>query len=115
LPRLARGYVAAFEQWFAHADAFAPRVLEWRYEAVVERFDEHVRRLGHFLGIADAEPLKRYAEHARSKGYISTPSYAQVTQGINRKSVGRWHAYREAFEPVLPILQPLLERLGYES
>lgn len=115
LPRLARGYVAAFEQWFAHAEVFAPRVLEWRYESVVERFDEHVLRLGHFLGIADAEPLKRYAEHARNKGYISTPSYAQVTQGISRKSVGRWHAYREAFEPVLPILQPMLERLGYEG
>lgn len=113
LPRLARGYVAAFEQWFAHTEVFAPRVLEWRYESVVERFDEHVLRLGHFLGIADTEPLKRFAEHARNKGYISTPSYAQVTQGISRKSVGRWHAYREAFEPVLPILQPMLERLGY--
>jgi len=114
LPRLARGYVAAFEQWFAHAEVFAPRVLEWRYESVVERFDEHVLRLGHFLGIADTEPLKRYAEHARNKGYISTPSYTQVTQGISRRSVDRWHAYREAFEPVLPILKPMLERLGYE-
>lgn len=115
LPRLARGYVAAFEQWFAHAEVFAPRVLEWRYESVVGRFDEHVLRLGHFLGIADTEPLKRYAEHARNKGYISTPSYAQVTQGISRKSVDRWHGYREAFEPVLPILKPMLERLGYEG
>ncbi|MFT3790540.1 MAG: sulfotransferase [Rudaea sp.] len=114
LPRLARGYVAAFEQWFAHAEVFAPRVLEWRYESVVERFDEHVLRLGHFLGIADTEPLKHYAEHARNKGYISTPSYAQVTQGINRRSVDRWQAYREAFDAVLPILKPMLERLGYE-
>jgi hypothetical protein len=38
-----------------------------------------------------------------------------VTQGIHRKAVNRWHAYREHFEPVLPILRPLLERLGYEA
>jgi tetratricopeptide (TPR) repeat protein len=115
LPRLARGYVQAFEQWFAHVEVFAPRVLEWRYESVVERFDEHVARLGHFLGIEDVEPMKNYAEHARGKGFISTPSYVQVTQGVNRNAVNRWHAYREAFEPVLPILRPMLERLGYEA
>jgi tetratricopeptide (TPR) repeat protein len=113
LERLARGYVDAFEQWFHHAEIFAPHVLEWRYESVVERFDEHVAKLGQFLDIDDATPMTRFAEHARAKGYISTPSYAQVTEGIHRKAVNRWHAYRDLFEPVLPILQPMMERLGY--
>jgi Flp pilus assembly protein TadD len=115
LTRLARGYVQVFEQWYDHVEVFAPRVLEWRYESVVERFDEHIERLGHFLGVADTAAMKRFDEHARNKGYISTPSYAQVTQGINRKAVNRWHAYRDAFEPALPILRPMLERLGYEA
>jgi Flp pilus assembly protein TadD len=115
LKRLAEGYVQAFEQWYRHVEVFAPRVLEWRYESVVSRFDEHVARLGQFLDVADASPMAQFAEHARAKGYISTPSYAQVTQGIHRKAVNRWHAYREHFEPVLPILRPLLERLGYEA
>lgn len=115
LQRLARGYVDAFEQWFNHMEVFAPRVLEWRYESVVSRFDEHVARLGEFLELDDASPMSRFAEHARNKGYISTPSYAQVTQGIHRKAVNRWHAYREHFEPVLPILRPMMERLGYED
>ncbi|RAO74725.1 tetratricopeptide repeat-containing sulfotransferase family protein [Dyella jiangningensis] len=115
LKRLAEGYVQAFEQWYHHVEVFAPRVLEWRYESVVSRFDEHVARLGQFLEIADAAPMASFAEHARAKGYISTPSYAQVTQGIHARAVNRWHAYREHFEPVLPILRPMLERLGYEA
>lgn len=115
LKKLAEGYVQAFEQWYQHVEVFAPRVLEWRYESVVTRFDEHVTRLGQFLDIEDASPMTHFAEHARGKGYISTPSYAQVTQGIHRKAVNRWHAYREHFEPVLPILRPMLERLGYEA
>jgi tetratricopeptide (TPR) repeat protein len=115
LERLARGYVDAFDHWFRHVEVFAPRVLEWRYESVVSRFDEHVARLGQFLQLEDSTPMARFAEHARAKGYISTPSYAQVTEGIHRKAVNRWHAYREMFEPVLPILQPMLDRLGYET
>jgi tetratricopeptide (TPR) repeat protein len=113
LERLARGYVRAFEHWFSQAEVFAPRVLEWRYESVVNRFDEHVLRLGQFLGVDDPAPMARFAEHARSKGYISTPSYAQVTQGIHAGAVHRWHAYREMFEPVLPVLRPMMARLGY--
>ncbi len=115
LERLAHGYVQAFEHWYRHVEVFAPRVLEWRYESVVNRFEEHVVRLGHFLGIDDAAPMARFADHARGKGYISTPSYAQVTQGIHAKAVNRWHAYREMFEPVLPILRPMMERLGYDD
>jgi len=113
LERLARSYVRAFDHWFSQTEIFAPRVLEWRYESVVTRFDEHVQRLGHFLDVEDATPMARFAEHASSKGYISTPSYAQVTQAIHGRAVHRWHAYREMFEPVLPILRPMMERLGY--
>lgn len=115
LQRLAEGYVQAFEQWYHHLEVFAPRVLEWRYESVVTRFDDHVARLGRFLELADASPMARFAEHARGKGFISTPSYAQVTQGINSAAVNRWHAYRDRFESVLPILRPMMERLGYTA
>jgi len=113
LRRLAEGYVQAFEQWQQHVEVFAPRLLEWRYESVVGAFEDSVAELGEFLGVEDASAMARFSEHARGKRFISTPSYAQVTQGISRKAVNRWHAYREAFEPVLPILRPVLQRLGY--
>jgi hypothetical protein len=113
LQRLADGYVQAFEQWQQHVEVFAPQVLEWRYESVVSRFDASVAELGKFLGIEDASPMARFSEHARAKRYISTPSYAQVVQGISNKAVNRWRGYRELFEPVLPTLLPVMRRLGY--
>lgn len=113
LQRLARGYAQAFEQWRHDAEVFAPNVLEWRYESVVGAFDQQVARLGRFLETTDASPMTRFAEHARGKRFISTPSYAQVTRGIQRGAIGRWQHYREQFEPVLPLLQPWIERLGY--
>ncbi|WP_447736953.1 sulfotransferase [Rhodanobacter soli] len=113
LQRLAQGYARAFEQWYRDVEAFAPHVLEWRYESVVSRFDDQVARLGPFLETADTSPMTRFAEHARHKRFISTPSYAQVTEHVHRKAVDRWHNYREQFEPVLPVLQPWIDRLGY--
>jgi Flp pilus assembly protein TadD len=113
LQRLAHGYAQAFEQWHRHVDVFAPHVLEWRYESVVGQFDDQVARLGRFLETADASPMTRFAEHARDKRFISTPSYAQVTEGVHRKALGRWRNYREQFDPVLPMLRPWIDRLGY--
>ncbi len=115
LQRLAQGYTRAFDQWYRDVDVFAPHVLEWRYESVVSQFDEQVARLGQFLETADASPMTRFAEHARDKRFISTPSYAQVTEGVHRKAVGRWQNYREQFEPVLPALRPWIDRLGYTA
>jgi hypothetical protein len=115
LQRLAQGYVRAFEYWYGQAEVFAPHVLEWRYESVVSDFDAEVARLGRFLEVTDTSAMTHFAEHARNKQFISTPSYAQVTEALYRKRVGRWEAYREQFTPVLPVLQPWLDRLGYEA
>jgi tetratricopeptide (TPR) repeat protein len=113
LQRLAEGYLQAFEQWQQHVEVFAPRVLEWRYESVVSDFDASVAGLGDFLGLADTSSMRQFSEHARAKRFISTPSYTQVTQGISGKAVNRWHAYRESFESVLPLLRPVMQRLRY--
>ncbi|MEO8984076.1 MAG: sulfotransferase [Rhodanobacter sp.] len=115
LPRLADGYVHAFEQWYHDVEVFAPRVLQWRYESVVSQFDEQVARLAEFLQITDASVMGGFAEHARNKRFISTPSYAQVTEGVHRKAIGRWRNYQVPFEPVLPLLRPWIERLGYSA
>jgi len=115
LPRLARGYVEAFEQCCRHIEVFKPSVLEWGYESVVEDFGGAVARLGQFLEVADASPFAGFAARARAKQFIATPSYAQVTQPVNAAAVGRWKNYREQFEPVLPMLRPWIERFGYAA
>ncbi|MEO6798920.1 MAG: sulfotransferase [Rhodanobacter sp.] len=113
LQRLTEGYVQAFEQWQQHVEVFAPRMLEWRYESVVSRFEESVASLGTFLEVEDAAPMAQFSAHAGAKRFISTPSYAQVTQPVSSQAVNRWHAYRELFEPVLSTLRPVMQRLGY--
>lgn len=113
LHRLARGYAEAFEQCCGHVEVLQPQMLEWRYESAVNDLAGEAARLGRFLGVDDVAPMLDFATHAQRKGFIATPSYARVTGPVDRKSVGRWHAYRERFEPALPVLAPWLERFGY--
>ncbi len=115
LEHLARGYVAAMENWLYHVDVFKPNVFVSRYEDLVPDMPAQTRRIAGFLGLEDAEPMLKFDVRAREKGYIKTPSYTQVIEPINAKGVGRWQRYREFFEPVLPVLQPMLEHWGYAT
>lgn len=114
LERLARGYVNAMEFWLHHAALLKPDIMELRYEAMLDDFDGHVDRLGRFLELDDASPLRNFHQHARDKGFISTPSYSQVVEPVNKRAVGRWRRYQRYLEPVLPILAPVMEHWGYE-
>lgn len=113
LPRLAAGYAAAMKFWEEHVALLRPDVLEWRYEAAIADFDGMISKLGAFLELDDIGPLRDFSEHAKRRGYIATPSYAQVVQPVYASSIGRWQHYRDAFESILPSLKPAMDRWGY--
>ena len=48
-----------------------------------------------------------------NRRYARTASYAQVTEKLYDRSRFRYRHYRAQLEPVIPILQPMIERLGY--
>ncbi|HJP97159.1 MAG TPA: sulfotransferase [Rhodanobacteraceae bacterium] len=115
LEYLARAYVAAMECWLYHANLMKPEVFLSRYEDLVADAPTQTRRIAEFLGLDDAGAMLGFDARAREKGYIKTPSYTQVIEPLNTKGLGRWQRYREYFEPVLPILQPMLEHWRYAT
>ncbi len=115
LEHLAHAYVAAMRNWLHHVEVFKPDVFVSRYEDLVADTPGQTRRIASFLGLDDADAMLNFAARAREKGYIKTPSYTQVIEPINTTGLGRWQRYREYFEPVLPILAPMLEHWGYTT
>jgi len=86
-----------------------------RYEALVADKEKEMRALIAFLGLEWDEKVLDNQATAIRRGPIATPSYAQVVQPIYDKASGRWLRYREQMAPVLPVLLPWAERLGYEA
>lgn len=114
LERLAKSYVNAMRFWIHHQALLQPDLLILKYEETVADFPAQVQRIGGFLGIAQPEFLAGFSQHAARKGYISTPSYSQVVEPVNRRAVDRWHAYAPWLAGALPILQPVATHWGYD-
>jgi hypothetical protein len=115
LPSLAAAYVRAFDFWHRTAAVLEPVVRTVRYEDCVADFEAEVRATAEFLGLDWTDAMLEPGAHARSKGFISTPSYSQVVQPVNTRSIGRWKCYATHFEPVMPRLKPWLDHWGYRD
>jgi len=91
--------------------------LDWldvRNETIVEDFEGEMHKVCAFLGIPWQNALTRFSENARRQN-IATPSSAQVRGGLSSEGIGAWLRYAEQLSPVLPILQPWVETLGYPT
>lgn len=113
LASLAAAYSRFFEFWYSQCELLHPCSYELRYERLAADFATEMRSVAAFLELPWDEAMLSPGDHARSKGFISTPSYSQVIQPITTRSVGRWSHYERHFAPLMPLLQPWIERWGY--
>jgi hypothetical protein len=114
LASTARFYAQVMGLWQQYRQVLPLSVLTVRYEDLVVDLPGETRRILEFLDLPWDDAVLSYAEHAQTRA-IATPSYHQVVQPIYRRSVGRWRNYADAFEDVLPVLQPFIEEFGYAS
>ena len=89
--------------------------LDWhelRHETLIEDFEGEARKVCDFIGIEWNEKMHDFAQRAQIRP-IATPSALQVMKGLNSDGVGQWRNYREQLAPIMPILQPWVEKFGY--
>jgi tetratricopeptide (TPR) repeat protein len=113
LETAAEFYSRAFGYWSKAASLLAGPVHPIVYEAMVETPEATLRPLFQALALPWDESVLAHRDTARKRGVIATASYAQVTEPLYRRAVGRWERYRRHLAPVLPTLQPWVERFGY--
>jgi Flp pilus assembly protein TadD len=87
------------------------RYLPIRYEDVVQDQEGSVRRMLDFIGEPFDPACLQFHENRR---YARTASYAQVTEKLYDRSRYRYRNYLDQLAPVVPILAPIMQRLGYE-
>jgi len=108
-------YDAAMSLWTRSKEVVPIAVRTVVYEELVVEPEAQLRPLVDFLGLEWREELLDHRATAKARSGIGTPSYNQVTQPLSRAPSGRWKRYAKQLEPVLPILLPWAERLGYRD
>lgn len=108
-------YDAAIQVFTRSCSALSVNVHKLVYEDLVAEPERTLRRLVQFLELEWDERMLDHRTTAKARGAIITPSYDQVVEPLNRKPSGRWRRYQEQLEPVLPVLLPWAERLGYKD
>ena len=110
LATAATHYVRVMDLVQGYRAEMALRYLPIRYEDIVSDQQASVRSMLTFIGEEFDQACLTFHENRR---YARTASYAQVTEPLYDRSVGRWKHYRKHLDPIIPILQPVIERLEY--
>ncbi len=84
-----------------------------RYDRLVADFEGETRRLCAFAGLDWSPEVGNFAATAARRD-VATASVRQVRQGLF-DGTNQWRRYRDHLAPILPILQPWVERFGFED
>jgi tetratricopeptide (TPR) repeat protein len=110
LESIAQHYALTMELVDHYRAELTMRYLPVRYEDIIDNQEACIRRVLDFVG----EPFDaRCLAFHDNKRYARTASYAQVSEKLYDSSRYRYRNYLPNLHPVLPILAPIIEGLGY--
>jgi tetratricopeptide (TPR) repeat protein len=87
--------------------------VEVRYEQLVLELAHEARRTFSALEVPWDDSVRAYRERGKANP-VRSPSYEEVSRPVFTTSIGRWKNYEHQLSPVLELLEPLVESLGYE-
>jgi len=98
-------YHRRYRQLMAHWHRVLPkdRILDVRYEEVVDDLETQARRIIAHCGLPWSDACLSFHETDRP---VRTASATQVRQPIYRTAIGRWRVYEEFLDPLLTALGP---------
>ena len=108
-------YDAAMRLWSASCKALQPTVHSVVYEQLVETPESVLEPLVRRLGLDWRARMLDHRATASARGLVMNTSYDQITQPLSAAASGRWRRYQMQLEPVLPVLLPWAEQLGYRA
>ena len=101
-------YTELMGAWQTIAPRLRNPYLEVRYEDMVEDLESVARKTLDFLGVPWDARVLGFDEHARQK-MVRSPTYADVTQPVYKRAMGRWRNYQKYLEPHLEIIGAVCE------
>jgi hypothetical protein len=110
LESAARHYVLVMDLVEHYRREMNLHYLRVPYEDMVDDQEASIRRVLDFIGEQFDASCLAFHENRR---YARTASYAQVTEKLYDRSRYRYRNYLPQLQPIIPLLEPMIERLGY--
>jgi hypothetical protein len=112
LEKAARHYVALMELTEAALSKWPIAAHILHYDALVRDFETTTKGLCAFLGLDWSPDLRNFDRTAQKRG-VSTASAGQVRKGLY-DGTRQWERYRDHLAPILPLLQPWVDKFGFD-
>ncbi len=112
LEKTALKYARTMNLWLTIRPHLKLDWLEVKYESLVADPAGESQRVLEFLELPWDNAVLQFTAHVRTKA-VRSPTYHAVAKPVYQTSHGRWRKYESHFENAMPILQPLIETLGY--
>jgi hypothetical protein len=114
LESAARFYDAVMRLAELYRQKLPLRLHKQRHEDLVTDLEGQMRAICEFVGVPWDDGMQAFAQRRLGRA-IATPSATQIERGLSREGIGQWRRYKEQMAPVLPLLEPWVERFGYQS
>ncbi len=111
LERAARHYDALMRLTELALDRLPLRFHIVQYHKIVQDFDTESAAMCDFAGLEWTEAVRSFDATAKRRG-VTTASAGQVHRGLY-DGTQQWRPYAAYLEPVIPLLQPWIEKFGY--
>jgi len=105
-------YDALFSYWTKLTDGLSQAHV-FKYEDLINDLETETRQMLNALDVSWSENIPNYRS-ANQSVMINTPSYHQVSEPIHTTAMGRWRHYEDLLKPARGLLDPWIERFGYE-
>lgn len=115
LDETAHTYDAVFRAWQRGTSLFPVDWRPVRYERLVDDAEAELRPVVEWLGLDWSDRIVDHTETAKTRGRVRTASYSQIGEQLYTRARYRWRGYAAHLAPVMPILRPWAERMGYET
>jgi len=100
--------------WRTARNTIGLDVFEYRYEDLIDNFDDTVSGVLSFLGLPWNDAVQNYQDTAQNT-IVSTPSYTDVSGSLSRKAIGQWKNYAPLMGEALDILATDIEASRYDK
>ena len=115
LEEAALTYDAVFRAWERGAELFPIEFRPVRYERLIGDTQGELSPVVDWLGLQWNDSVLDHTTTAKERGRVRTASYSQIGEALYTRARGRWQRYGKYLEPILPILKPWAEKMGYET